>query len=178
MSEHHLKGNSRMESLCNTIREQIIFQQVSEMTLGAGLYLFYVQAYTTVDGSLNVIVPNTSPSILPYVKIRENSHVTSEEWRWVQQLIKQNKTQPKPPLITGPKSSTNFAGQHASPTTNFLDGEGEEGFNSGAGRGGRKTARMLGDPPHIRGHGLPRLHAVFHPQVGYTQNYQASIPSA
>ena len=36
-------------------------------------------------------------------------------------------TQPKPPLITGPKSSTNFAGQHASPTTNFLDGEGEEG---------------------------------------------------
>ena len=127
MGEQHLKGNSRMESLCNTIREQIIFQQVSEMTLGAGLYLFYVQAYTTVDGSLNVIVPNTSPSILPYVKIRENSHVTSEEWRWVQQLIKQNKTQPKPPLITGPKSSTNFAGQHASPTTNFLDGEGEEG---------------------------------------------------
>ena len=50
------------------------------------------------------------------------------------------------------------------------DGEGEEGFNSGAGRGGRKTARMLGDPPHLRGHGLPRLHAVFHPQVGYSQN--------
>ena len=123
----NLKVNSRMESLCLTIREQIIFQQVSEMTLGAGLYLFYMQAYTTVDGTLNVIVPNTSPSILPYVKIRDNSHVTSEEWNWIQRLLKQNKKQGKVPLVTGPKTSANFVGQHSSPTTNFLDGEGEEG---------------------------------------------------
>ena len=129
INDHNLKVNSRMESLCLTIREQMIFQQVSEMTLGAGLYLFYVQAYTTVDGIINLIVPNTSPSILPYVKVRENSHVTSEEWNWFQLLLKQNKKQSKVPLIaTAPKTSANFVGQHhASPTTNFLDGEGEEG---------------------------------------------------
>ena len=127
-NEYHLKGNSRMESLCHTIREQIIFQQVSAMTLGAGLYLFYVQAYTTVDGTLNIVVPNTSPSILPYVKVRDNSHVTSEEWNWIQQLLRQNKKHSKLPLISGgPKSSSTLVGQHSSPTTNFLDGEGEEG---------------------------------------------------
>ena len=131
MNDHNLKGNSCMESLCLTIREQIIFQQVSEMTLGAGLYLFYMQAYTTVDGNTNIIVPNTSPSILPYVKIRDNSHVTSEEWNWIQRLLKQKKKQGKVPLVTGPKTSANFVGQHSSPTTNFLDGEGEEGSDFG-----------------------------------------------
>ena len=126
-SEHHLRGSSRMESLCFTIREQIIFQQVSEMTLGSGMYLFYVQAFSTIDGTLNVVVPNTSPSILPYVKVRDNAHVTSEEWNWVQKLLNQNKKQSKISSTTGPKTSTNFVGQHSSPTTNFLDGEGEEG---------------------------------------------------
>ena len=116
-----------MESLCYTIREQIIFQQVSEMTLGAGLYLFYIQACSTIEGTLNVVVPNTSPSILPYVKVRDNAHVTSEEWKWVQQLLKQSKQQSKISSVPGPKSSSDFIGQHSSPTTNFLDGEGEEG---------------------------------------------------
>ena len=129
INDHNLKANSRMESLCLTIREQMIFQQVSEMTLGDGLYLFYMQAYTSVEGIINLVVPNTSPSILPYVKVRENAHVTSEEWNWVQLLQRKNKKQSKLPLIASShKTSGNFVGQHhASPTTNFLDGEGEEG---------------------------------------------------
>lgn len=45
-----------------------------------------------LDG-MQVIVSNTSPSILPYVKIRENPHVTSDEWRWIIQLgIKLSRT--------------------------------------------------------------------------------------
>ena len=40
-----------------------------------------------------VTVSNTSPSILPYVKIRDNPHVTSDEWRWIIQLgIKYSRT--------------------------------------------------------------------------------------
>ena len=44
-------------------------------------------------------------------------------------LQRKNKRQSKLPLIaSGHKTSGNFVGQHhASPTTNFLDGEGEEG---------------------------------------------------
>ena len=99
-------GTNTMDQLCYSIREQIIFQQVSSMTLPRGLYVCYVQSFTTVEGILNVIVPNSGPSILPYTKVRENPHVTSEEWSWVQKLE--------------PLSSQ-------SPTVNYLDGEGEIG---------------------------------------------------
>ena len=122
--DHHsmTKGSSRMESLCFTIREQIIFQQVSEMSLSSGLYLCYVQASSTVDGALNVVVPNTSPSILPYIKVRDNAHVTSEEWGWLQQfqIRSHARSQGNSAAIKGPKTSAAFLNQHASPTTNFL----------------------------------------------------------
>ena len=35
INDHNLKANSRMESLCLTIREQMIFQQVSQVMLDA-----------------------------------------------------------------------------------------------------------------------------------------------
>ena len=61
------------------------YLQVSVMTLPKGLYACYVQSFTTVDSGhgLNVVVSNSSPSVLPYAKVRDNPHVTSEEWAWV-----------------------------------------------------------------------------------------------
>jgi hypothetical protein len=35
---------------------------------------------------MSVVVSNTSPSLLPYIKIRENPHVTAEEWLWLRRM--------------------------------------------------------------------------------------------
>jgi hypothetical protein len=35
---------------------------------------------------MSVVVSNTSPSLLPYIKIRENPHVTAEEWLWLRRV--------------------------------------------------------------------------------------------
>ncbi|TRY71155.1 hypothetical protein TCAL_09286 [Tigriopus californicus] len=101
-----------MDLIRTTIREQILFHQVSAICLSKGLYLCYIQAVSGLD-SMRVMVTNTSPSILPYVKVRANPHVTCDEWAWVNKL--------------GRIFSQTSAMQAPSPTTNFLAGEGEEG---------------------------------------------------
>ena len=89
------------------------------MTLPKGLYICYVQSFTTVDsGVLNVVVPNSSPSVLPYTKVRDNPHVTSEEWAWVRSH--NTTTHHHQGQGGGPHTSR-------SPTVNYMDGEGEAG---------------------------------------------------
>ena len=41
---------------------------------------------------MRVIVSNTGPGILPYVKVRDNPHVTSDEWRWITLLGSRHKS--------------------------------------------------------------------------------------
>ena len=94
-----------LDIIRSSIRDQILFHQVSAVGICRGLHLCYLQSHTTID-SMSVAVANTSPSILPSIKIRDNPHVTSEEWSWVRSLAT--------PLT--------------SPTTNFLIGEAEEGM--------------------------------------------------
>ena len=72
--------------LRSSIRSQMLFQQVSTIGLQRGLYLCYVQAKSSLEDGMQVIVSHTSPSILPYIKMRDNPHVTSDEWRWILQL--------------------------------------------------------------------------------------------
>ena len=72
--------------LRKSIRSQILFHQVSQIGLNRGLYLCYVQAKSSLEDGMQIFVNSTSPSILPYVKIRDNPHVTSDEWRWIIQL--------------------------------------------------------------------------------------------
>jgi len=95
----------------SSLRDQILFHQVSSVSVSRGLHLCYLQSHTTID-SMSVVAANTSPSILPYIKVRENPHVTSEEWQWIRHL---NSLSTEAPLSP------------SSPTTNFLIGEGEEG---------------------------------------------------
>ena len=90
------------------------------MTLPKGLYACYVQSFTTVEGVLNVVVPNSSPSILPYTKVRDNPHVTSEEWAWVRSHLLNSTSSTH-------HSSVATSGNSRSPTVNYMDGEGEAG---------------------------------------------------
>ena len=94
-----------LDLIRSSIRDQILFHQVSGAPICRGLHLCYLQSHTTID-SMSVVVANTSPSILPSIKVRDNPHVTSEEWSWVRSI--------NTPLT--------------SPTTNFLIGEAEEGM--------------------------------------------------
>ena len=108
---------SPMDSLRYSIREQILFQQVCEIRLSRGLFLCYLQAESSID-SMKIVVSNTSPSILPYMKVRDNPHVTCDEWNWLTRLGR---------IASGQTSSM----AAPSPTTNFLAGEGEEGSDIG-----------------------------------------------
>ena len=69
-----------------TVFKIVQYLQVSHISLNRGLFLCYLQARSTVDGTIEVAVCNTSPSILPYVKIRDNPHVNSDEWAWIHRL--------------------------------------------------------------------------------------------
>ena len=88
--------------------------QVSEIRLNPGLYLCHLQAESSID-SLRVIVSSTSPSVLPYTRVRENSHVTCDEWSWINKMGA---------LLSGGKGdgSAESSMQAPSPTTNFLAG--------------------------------------------------------
>ncbi|CAL8142540.1 unnamed protein product [Orchesella dallaii] len=75
------------DMLMSTIKEQILYHQVSNIPLGKGLYLGYLKLASSVD-LLKIIVPTKSPNMLPHVKVRDNPHVSSEEWFALQNLVK------------------------------------------------------------------------------------------
>ena len=105
----------------------MLLLQVSSISLSRGLHLCYLQSHTTLD-SMSVVVTNTAPSILPSSRVRDNPHVTSEEWAWIRHL---NRCE-----MWTLHCYSNVYYFHVlfslsslpacSPTTNFLIGEGEE----------------------------------------------------
>ncbi|BET01919.1 Ras association (RalGDS/AF-6) domain [Nesidiocoris tenuis] len=65
--------------LMASIPEQITYHQVSGIKLSRGLYLGYLKMRSSVD-LLQVLVPSKSPNVPPHCKIRDNPHITAEEW--------------------------------------------------------------------------------------------------
>ncbi|XP_058840187.1 ankyrin repeat and fibronectin type-III domain-containing protein 1-like [Topomyia yanbarensis] len=74
------------ELLMNSIQEQINYHQVSNIRLPRGLYVGYLKMQSSVE-VIQVVVPVKAPNVLPHCKIRDNPHVSAEEW----ELIKQHK---------------------------------------------------------------------------------------
>ncbi len=108
-----------MDALRYSLREQILFRQVCDIRLSPGLYLAYLQALSSID-SLRVIASSTLPSAPPYVRLRENPHVTCEEWSWVRKMGSV--------LSAGGDGGFEESSmQMPSPTTNFLANESEDG---------------------------------------------------
>ncbi|KRX99880.1 Ankyrin repeat and fibronectin type-III domain-containing protein 1 [Trichinella pseudospiralis] len=54
-------------------------------TLGKGLYLGYLklESYLT---EMKIVLLENQPSIMPYAFMRENSHVSKDEWEWLKAL--------------------------------------------------------------------------------------------
>ncbi|CAG0881703.1 unnamed protein product [Darwinula stevensoni] len=75
------------ELLLSSLQEQIQFHARSQEVLGPGLYLGYVKAQSSMD-SLSILVPEKVPNTLPFWKIRDNPHVSSEEWESISHMDK------------------------------------------------------------------------------------------
>ncbi|XP_062563250.1 uncharacterized protein LOC134226463 isoform X2 [Armigeres subalbatus] len=80
------EDSSINELLMNSIQDQINYHQVSNIRLTRGLYVGYLKMQSSVD-VIQVVVPVKAPNVLPHCKIRDNPHVSAEEW----ELIKQHK---------------------------------------------------------------------------------------
>ncbi|KAK5640728.1 hypothetical protein RI129_009275 [Pyrocoelia pectoralis] len=74
--------HSISEILMGSIQEQINYHQVSGLKLSKGLYLAYLKMQSSVD-LIQVVVPAKSPNMLPHCKVRDNPHVSEEEWRFL-----------------------------------------------------------------------------------------------
>ncbi|CAH1116010.1 unnamed protein product [Phaedon cochleariae] len=72
------------EILMASIQEQINYHQVSSLRLGRGLYLAYLKMQSSMD-LIQVVVSAKSPNMLPHCKIRDNPHVSAEEWEYLRQ---------------------------------------------------------------------------------------------
>ncbi|XP_049533524.1 uncharacterized protein LOC125950010 isoform X3 [Anopheles darlingi] len=95
------EDSSINEILMNSIQEQINYHQVSNIRLPRGLYVGYLKMQSSVD-VIQVVVPVKAPNVLPHCKIRDNPHISAEEW----ELIKQHK----------PSSILEFRPKHQGPT--------------------------------------------------------------
>ncbi|XP_074035951.1 ankyrin repeat and fibronectin type III domain containing protein wide awake isoform X3 [Leptinotarsa decemlineata] len=76
--------HSISEILMASIQEQINYHQVSSLKLSRGLYLAYLKMQSSVD-MIQVVVSSKSPNMLPHCKIRDNPHVSAEEWEYLKQ---------------------------------------------------------------------------------------------
>ncbi|XP_031832658.1 ankyrin repeat and fibronectin type III domain containing protein wide awake isoform X8 [Nomia melanderi] len=73
--------------LIASIQEQMTYHQVSSIKLSKGLYLGYLKMQSSVD-LIQVVVPAKSPNVLPHCKVRDNPHVTAEEWDYLKRITR------------------------------------------------------------------------------------------
>ncbi|XP_078034272.1 ankyrin repeat and fibronectin type III domain containing protein wide awake isoform X5 [Augochlora pura] len=73
--------------LISSIQEQMTYHQVSSIKLTKGLYLGYLKMQSSVD-LIQVVVPAKSPNVLPHCKIRDNPHVSAEEWDYLKRITR------------------------------------------------------------------------------------------
>ncbi|XP_050489595.1 uncharacterized protein LOC126873107 isoform X3 [Bombus huntii] len=73
--------------LIASIQEQMTYHQVSSIKLSKGLYLGYLKMQSSVD-LIQVVVPAKAPNVLPHCKIRDNPHVSAEEWDYLKRITR------------------------------------------------------------------------------------------
>lgn len=79
-----LEDNSSMNDvLLNSVPSQINFHQASKQKLSRGLYLGYLKIFSSFD-TIKIVCPSKNPNVLPNCKIRDNPHVSAEEWSALQ----------------------------------------------------------------------------------------------
>uniref|UniRef100_A0A6G1S7W0 Ankyrin repeat and fibronectin type-III domain-containing protein 1 n=1 Tax=Aceria tosichella TaxID=561515 RepID=A0A6G1S7W0_9ACAR len=89
------------------LKEIIEFDQTSTTPLKRGLYLGFVQLQTTVE-SMRLLVPRKRPNMLPCARIRDNAHVSREEWELLKRFasISASICQGNKPATTGTQQAS------------------------------------------------------------------------
>uniref|UniRef100_A0A1A9ZLC6 Ankyrin repeat and fibronectin type-III domain-containing protein 1 n=1 Tax=Glossina pallidipes TaxID=7398 RepID=A0A1A9ZLC6_GLOPL len=67
------------EIIISSISDEIQYHQAALQRLNPGLYLGYLKLQCSMD-QIQVVVPVKTPNVLPHCRVRENSHITAEEW--------------------------------------------------------------------------------------------------
>ncbi|XP_077490006.1 ankyrin repeat and fibronectin type III domain containing protein wide awake isoform X2 [Amblyomma americanum] len=76
---------SAAELLVSSIQEIMTYNQTSSRPLPRGLYLGYLKLKSSMD-LISIMVPYRNPNVLPHCRIRDNPHVSREEWQWLKSL--------------------------------------------------------------------------------------------
>lgn len=76
------EDNNINEILLSSIQEQINHNQLSTIKLTKGLYLGYLKMQSSVD-QIQIVVSSKTPNVLPHCKIRDNPHISAEEWEFL-----------------------------------------------------------------------------------------------
>lgn len=76
------EDNTMGELLMASVHEQIGYNQVSNNQLSRGLYLGYLKLQSSVE-VVRVVVPARTPNVPPHVRVRDNPHVSAEEWEYL-----------------------------------------------------------------------------------------------
>lgn len=84
------------------LNEIIHFERVSTEPIARGLYLGFVQLQTTVE-SMRLLVPRARPNMVPSARVRDNAHVSREEWQLLKRFVSAGSGRGPEPAAEGSK---------------------------------------------------------------------------
>ncbi|KAI5652066.1 ankyrin repeat and fibronectin type-III domain-containing protein 1 [Phthorimaea operculella] len=76
------EDNTMGELLMASVHEQIAYHQVSRVQLPRGLYLGYLKLQSSVE-VVRIVAPARTPNVPPHTRVRDNPHVSAEEWDYL-----------------------------------------------------------------------------------------------
>ncbi|XP_045485748.1 uncharacterized protein LOC111000143 isoform X2 [Pieris rapae] len=74
--------NTIADLLLGSLHDQIRYHQVSRAALPRGLYVGYLKLQASVD-EVRVVVSANAPNVPPHTRLRDNPHVSAEEWQYL-----------------------------------------------------------------------------------------------
>ncbi|CAG2164917.1 unnamed protein product, partial [Oppiella nova] len=75
--------------LHSSLQEMTCYHKACNNPLPRGLYLGFVKLKTSVE-LMSILVPQHSPNVMPHIKVRENPHVSREEWNCLKDCVNPN----------------------------------------------------------------------------------------
>ncbi|GMT35133.1 hypothetical protein PFISCL1PPCAC_26430, partial [Pristionchus fissidentatus] len=96
--EKMLRKKNPCVAMDKVMRETVTimnFFESSQIPLQKGLYVAYLKMHSSLN-SIRLVVPDNLPSVLPYVSVRQNPHVTKDEWEWIKAIDNNNDFRPTP----------------------------------------------------------------------------------
>jgi hypothetical protein len=74
------------------MQEMISYHKACNNPLPRGLYIGFVKLKSSVE-MMSVVVPRNSPNVMPHIRVRENPHVSKEEWTCLKNYVEPNESQ-------------------------------------------------------------------------------------